>query len=110
MTQTPTDALRLVPVEPTPEMMNAAWVVFRNSSWHDLTPSDIDRSVGTGAFREAWRTMLAAAPASPLPGGGDMDWQDRAEGLESDLRQAVLVAWKRGAEQWCRLNLSLIHI
>ena len=85
-------------------MMNAAWVVFRNSSWHDLTPSDIDRSVGTGAFREAWRTMLAAAPASPLPGGGDMDWQDRAEGLESDLRQAVLVAWKRGAEQWCRLN------
>jgi len=33
-----------------------------------------------------------------------MDWQDRAEGLESDLRQAVLVAWKRGAEQWCRLN------
>jgi len=104
MTQTPTDALRLVPVEPTPEMMNAAWVVFRNSSWHDLTPSDIDRSVGTGAFREAWRTMLAAAPASPLPGGGDMDWQDRAEGLESDLRQAVLVAWKRGAEQWCRLN------
>ena len=104
MTQTPTDALRLVPVEPTPEMMNAAWVAFRNSSWHDLTPSDIDRSVGTGAFREAWRTMLAAAPASPLPGGGDMDWQDRAEGLESDLRQAVLVAWKRGAEQWCRLN------
>ena len=70
MTQTPTDALRLVPVEPTPEMMNAAWVVFRNSSWHDLTPSDIDRSVGTGAFREAWRTMLNAAPASPLPGGG----------------------------------------
>lgn len=61
-TQAP-DAPRLVPVEPTPKMINAAWVTFRNSSWHELSPSDIDRNVGTGAFREAWSAMLAAAPA-----------------------------------------------
>lgn len=88
--EAPTDALRLVPLLPTPEMVSAATEAF-----HSLNPS---------VFSIIWSAMLAAAPASPLPGGGDMDWQDKAEGLESDLRQAVLVAWKRGAEEWCRLN------
>ena len=87
--EAPTDALRLVPVEPTEAMLDAMFSAYCASD---------------GSYRDVYRAMLAAAPASPLPGGGDMDWQDRAEGLESDLRQAVLVAWKRGAEQWCRLN------
>ena len=33
-----------------------------------------------------------------------VDWKNRAEGLEADLRSAVLVAWRRGAENWCRWN------
>ena len=53
MTQTPTDALRLVPVEPT-EAMLKAWTYYRHNA------SEVT----------AWKAILAAAPASPLPGGG----------------------------------------
>lgn len=31
-------------------------------------------------------------------------WQDKAEGLECDLRSAVEVAFNRGATEWARLN------
>jgi len=61
MTQTPTDALRLVPVEPTRGMMDAANRV-------DWTNEDERATI-----INIWQAMLAAAPASPLPGGG---WQD----------------------------------
>lgn len=30
--------------------------------------------------------------------------QDKIEGLEADLDNAVEVAWKRGATEWVRLN------
>lgn len=86
--EAPTDALRLVPV-PYVVLSEAAGLL------------DCE---GYGPLALTLNNLLAAAPASPLPGGGDMDWQDKAEGLEADLRQAVLVAWKRGAEEWCRLN------
>lgn len=78
------------------QAMGETWVVCGSCS--ASTQSKGRESV---AF-DLWNRR--AAPASPLPGGGDMDWQDKAEGLETDLRQAVLVAWKRGAEEWCRLN------
>lgn len=32
------------------------------------------------------------------------DQQDRREGMEEDLYQAVLVAYRRGAVEWARLN------
>ena len=32
------------------------------------------------------------------------DQQDRHEGMEEDLYQAVLVAYRRGAVEWARLN------
>lgn len=52
------------------------------------------------------RAVKDRAPA-PVGGGKEEDvgkWQDKAEGLEADLRSAVMVAWKRGAHEWCRLN------
>ena len=106
MTQTPTDALRLVPVEPTEAMLEAAWEATRAATPEQrmLNLLGEPKAGHDLKMKTRWFAMLAAAPASPLPGGGDVDWQDKAEGLESDLRQAVLVAWKRGAEEWCRLN------
>ena len=56
--EAPTDALRLVPVEPTRGMMDAAVRV-------DWTNEDERATV-----INIWQSMLAASPASPLPGGG----------------------------------------
>lgn len=98
MTQ-PTNALRLVPVEPTEAMLDAARGLIMSLSFgvpnYETSLSDVSRS---GYYGELWRdiltdeersmkgpitkahraqliyrAMLAAAPASPLPGGG---WQD----------------------------------
>ena len=62
----PTDALRLVPVEPTLEMMAAGDAAYENALLSNKR--DVIR-----AFKQRWYAMLSAAPASPLPGGG---WQD----------------------------------
>lgn len=105
MTQTPTDALRLVPNMPTVELTDD--MLFKIETGETVTWGELKRRQYEQAVRN-FNTMREdgslPAPASPLPEGGDMDWQDKAEGLEADLRQAVLVAWKRGAEEWCRLN------
>lgn len=94
----PTDALRLVPLETAQHAANNMRIAYHKTRMTREVPvSPDDLSVVLDFVKQA-------PPASPLPGGGDMDWQDKAEGLESDLRQAVLVAWKRGAEEWCRLN------
>lgn len=66
MTQTPTDALRLVPVEPTEAMVADGVKAAQRAeqtcvSWPEMA-----------LF--TYRAMLAAAPASPLPGVGD--WID----------------------------------
>lgn len=53
----PTDALRLVPVEPTEKML------AQGKHAYAMTHED-------DALRGAWAVMLAAAPASPLPEGG----------------------------------------
>jgi len=97
--EAPTDALRLVPVKATPQQLETA--AFNLSA-----EIGAEEAMKLGPHIErAYELLVAAAPASPLPeGGGDTDWQDKAEGLEADLRQAVLVAWKRGAEEWCRFN------
>lgn len=103
--QTPTDALRLVPIDMQIESILHDLVEEVSAAQRGARVKARARQCcARGAAKNALLNLLAAAPASPLPGGGDMDWQDRAEGLESDLRQAVLVAWKRGAEEWCRLN------
>jgi hypothetical protein len=60
MTQTPTDALRLVPVEATMVMKNAAWGALA-AQGYAIEDIEVD---------PIWQAMLAAAPASPLPGGG----------------------------------------
>ena len=44
-------------------------------------------------------TRLFAEAAAAL-----RDQQDRHEGMEEDLYQAVLVAYRRGAVEWTRLN------
>lgn len=59
--EAPTDALRLVPVEPTSAMIQEGLAVY----WK--TGDDM------GSIKSAYAAMLAAAPASPLPGDG---WQD----------------------------------
>lgn len=75
MTQTPTDALRRVPVEPTSEMIRAMCIAIEDREL--LDESDPNYVDGYDALipvaRYAWQDALAAAPASPLPGGG---WQD----------------------------------
>lgn len=68
--KTPADALRLVPVEATSEMLDAGveaagWLFgpSRSGQWPDA-----DR------VSALYKVMLSAAPASPLPEGGG--WQD----------------------------------
>ena len=61
MTQTPNDALRLVPVEPTEAMQNAGV---------DAATNLFEGWVDEGQVSTLYRSMLSAAPASPLPGGG----------------------------------------
>ena len=92
MTQTPTDALRLVPVEPTEAMLDAVkpwpehWPPYGQATVTARAAYDIDRAV----LRSNWKHMLAAAPASPLPRGG---WQD------------ISTAPKDGTHfLWCRLD------
>lgn len=50
----------------------------------------------------AWMRPRSSVPEAREDYVGQ--WQDKAEGLEADLMSAVLVAWKRGAYEWCRLN------
>ena len=69
----PTDALRLVPAEPTGAMLNAAMEAFPRSH-----PS---------VFPIIYRYMLAAAPASPLPEGGG-----QCSGITGEL-EPRLVEW-----------------
>ncbi|WP_295169810.1 hypothetical protein [uncultured Brevundimonas sp.] len=69
--EAPTDALRLVPVEPTEAMLDAVkpwpehWPPYGQATVTARAAYDIDRAV----LRSNWTHMLAAAPASPLPGG-----------------------------------------
>lgn len=70
--EAPTDALRLVPVEPTLKMIDAGAKVIRE--YEDL-PQMTDRSsardfIARNWVGTIWPAMLSAAPASPLPGGG----------------------------------------
>lgn len=74
MTQTPTDALRLVPVEPTEAMLNAAIEAFPRSH-----PS---------VFPIIYRYMVEAAPASPLPEGGG--WRTDFENAP-DCEEGILI-------------------
>lgn len=73
MTQTPTDALRLVPV-PYVVLSEAAGLL------------DCE---GYGPLALTLNNLLAAAPASPLPRGG---WQDISTFTESGQGNPVIVA------------------
>ena len=68
MTQTPTDALRLVPRRATPQQLEAA--AFNLSA--EIGAAEAMK-LGPHIER-AYELLVAAAPASPLPGGGD--WID----------------------------------
>lgn len=122
MTHTPTDALRLVPVEPTEAMQNAGV---------DAATNLFEGWVDEGQVSTLYRAMLAAAPdmmccdncgtmrgkadecdcslhdgtppvwvsaapASPLPGGGDILWMMHVRGPD-DIYPApdyeTAVAW-----------------
>ncbi|MFA4899915.1 MAG: hypothetical protein WC563_10350 [Brevundimonas sp.] len=71
MTQTPTDALRLVPVEPTREQELA----MQRALLKDYPKVFEGEAYVNGKLLDAiYAAALAAAPASPLPEGGG--WQD----------------------------------
>lgn len=53
--QTPAAAVTL-------EMAEAGLSAFRNSSWHELSPTDIDRDVSPEALAEAYEAMEAVRP------------------------------------------------
>lgn len=92
MTQTPTDALRLVPMEPTEAMLREGAAAVR----------DFYSAKGPYAGTHAmWTAMLTAAPASPLPEGGVQcsgisgelsGWQDISTFTESGQGNPVIVA------------------
>ena len=68
MTQTPTDALRLVPVEPTREQ----WL------WAARIVRELGPSMSPGAMAMTMERLAEkAAPASPLPEGGRTDPAER---------------------------------
>lgn len=69
----PTDALRLVPVEPTEAMLEAAWEATRAATPEQrmLNLLGDPKACHDLKMKTRWSAMLAAAPASPLPGGGD---------------------------------------
>ncbi len=71
MTQTPADALRLVPVEPTREQQLAMQSALLKN-YPDVFEGEA--YVNGNMLGAIYSAALAAAPASPLPGGGD--WID----------------------------------
>ena len=96
MTQTPTDALRLVPdeeqifawlnrkyVQRADERQRSMNLQYMEAETHDLSAS-------------LHRWLLAAAPASPLPGGGNILWMMHVRGPD-DIYPApdyeTAVAW-----------------
>lgn len=98
------DGWKLVPVEPTEAMMRAAmdrlgWTTrptppeyenFGSARISDgLSEEDAAQIDGELAmeFREVYRAVLAAAPASPEPSPASEDAQARIETLERALRQ-----------------------
>ncbi len=86
----PTDALRLVPVDTGPNFSDSSLpltMIHAGADAIDRATDDMANYVSgetidwdSGMMAVAvYRSMLAAAPASPLPeGGGDMDWQSIA--------------------------------
>lgn len=76
----PTDALRLVPVRATPQMIAAM----------DKNIFGQKMDLGSDFLHGVWASALAAAPASPLPEGGG--WQDVSTFTESGQGSPVIVA------------------
>lgn len=70
--EAPTDALRLVPRRATPQQLEAA--AFNLSA--EIGAAEAMK-LGPHIER-AYELLVAAAPTSPLPGGGDMDWSSVA--------------------------------
>lgn len=76
--ETPTDALRLVPIEPTSDMIEAFYHAEGPAGPDRIVSWSIATAMARGnvlrhlddIFANAYRAMLAAAPASPLPEGG----------------------------------------
>lgn len=80
----PTDALHLVPVEPTREMIEAGASREWSATYNTPEWKAADRALKADYRKQAkltFKAMLAAAPASPLPGGGD-------EALIAELKEA----------------------
>lgn len=86
--EAPTDALRLVPVEPTSAMIQEGLAAY----WK--TGDDM------GSIKSAYAAMLAAAPASPLPGGG----------LPADVVRLVIAARRVAYEGAAEDDLRALDI
>ena len=72
--EAPTDALRLVPVRATPQMIAAM----------DKNIFGQKMDLGSDFLHGVWASALAAAPASPLPGGGE------CSGISGELNKDVV--------------------
>jgi len=77
-----TDALRLVPVEPTEAMLQGGCSKHKpgepmSDKWHEECPSFVSR-------RKIWADMIAAAPVSP-----DSDLLKEAVGVLKDVQRCT---------------------
>lgn len=65
-----------------------------------------DRSGSTFPHREPRTGRLNPTPKEPYRGIEEYveELEDRVEGLDSELQEAVLIAWKYGAHDWVRMN------
>lgn len=91
--ETPTDALRLVPVEPTREQELA----MQRALLKDYPRVFEGEAYVNGKMLDAiYSAAIAAAPASPLPGGGNILWMMHVRGPD-DIYPApdyeTAVAW-----------------
>lgn len=70
----PTDALRLVPVNPNPGLMSVISAMVRRLAV-PVGPEMNEVYFDNGDARQIYKAIIAAAPASPLPGGGEAEFE-----------------------------------
>lgn len=99
MTQTPTDALRLVPRRATPQQLEAA--AFNLSA--EIGAAEAMK-LGPHIER-AYELLVAAAPASPLPVGGQLSKNlgelksEQCSGISGELKSPDLGALEKLADE-----------
>ena len=106
----------------TPEMLEVGALAFRNSSWHELTPTDIDRQVSEETFGEVFEAMLAVQPGravAALCDTPEADWDLETEafnlantsGLPDEVyRHAIKRLWEAYCAEEARADSYLAEL